>query len=44
MIKGVAIAALVLAAASLAHQQLSYGRYTEAALRLLRKNEHSFRR
>jgi hypothetical protein len=44
MIKGVAIAALVLAAASLADQQLSYGRYTDAALKLVREIDHSFRR
>ncbi|EIG62307.1 hypothetical protein [Bradyrhizobium sp. WSM1253] len=44
MIKGMAIAALVLAAASLADQQLSYGRYTDAALALLREIERSFRR
>jgi len=44
MIKGVTIAALVLAAASLADQQLSYGRYTDAALAMLRQIDHSFRR
>jgi hypothetical protein len=44
MIKGVAIAALVLAAASLADQQLSYGRYTDRVLAMLREIEHSFRR
>jgi hypothetical protein len=44
MIKGVTIAALMLAAASLADQQLSYGRYTDAALAMLRQIEHSFRR
>jgi hypothetical protein len=44
MIKGVTIAALVLVAASLADQQLSYGRYTDRALAMLREIEHSFRR
>lgn len=44
MIKGVAIAALVLACASLADQQLSYGRYTDAAVALLRDIDRSFRR
>ncbi len=43
MIKGVAIAALVLAA-SLADQKLSYGRYTDRVLAMLREIEHSFRR
>ena len=43
MIKGVAIAALVVAAAILADQQLSYGYYTDAALALLRQMQHSFR-
>jgi hypothetical protein len=43
MIKGAAIAALLLAAASLADQQLYYGRYTDAALALLRQIQHSFR-
>ncbi|WP_256465249.1 MULTISPECIES: hypothetical protein [unclassified Bradyrhizobium] len=44
MIKGVAITALVLAAVSLADQQLSYGRYTDRVLAMLREIEHSFRR
>jgi hypothetical protein len=44
MIKGVAITALVLAAASLADQQLSYGRYTDRVLAMLREIERSFRR
>jgi len=44
MIKGVTIAALVLAAASLVDQQMSYGRYTDAALKLVREIDHSFRR
>jgi len=44
MIKGVTIAALVLAAASLADQRLPYGRYTDAALAMLGQIEQSFRR
>jgi len=43
MIKGVAIAALVLVAGSLADLQLSHGRYTGRALAMLREIEHSFR-
>jgi hypothetical protein len=41
---GMAITAFVMAAASLADQQLSYGRYNDVALALLRDIEHSFQR
>jgi hypothetical protein len=43
MIKGMGIAAILLIAASIADQQLSYGRYTDATFAVLRQIRHSFR-
>jgi hypothetical protein len=43
MIKGLGIAALLLVAASVADQQLSHGRYTDATFAVLRHIRQSFR-
>ena len=42
MIKGIAIAAIVLFTLSIVDQQLYYGRYTDTALAMLRQIRHSF--
>ncbi len=43
MIKGFAVAALVVLGASQVDQCLTHGRYTDATLAMLRQIRHSFR-